>query len=357
MALSCVVRIAELGAFYEPTDKADLHCVADVRSPVGLGSPQDPEWNHEEILELPGCEIDHRVAVRPNWYILFEVMDSDPRARDAPPLATAAASLSQVLGEISAAQTPQTTSVSLQARSLKLQSPVAVPLAPKQAVAPGMQTTSTVHIVRELPLLVRGSSLELQTLTSDLSSSLKSTLSPQPAAQDQEQNIFDDERFLVVRFEVRSRWRGTGGGAKCPPVKAMAGPSPVMCLVALISSVVAGHENGNVFVWDVTSASTRPLHQFQAHKVSITTMVHLPMLDCIVTTAAPDRRKEATSESLLRVWNCSTFELRQTLPLHGATSRCLVRLGSEGKAGTACLALGKDTRQSCTVQLMKADAQ
>uniref|UniRef100_A0A7S0AWA3 Uncharacterized protein n=1 Tax=Pyrodinium bahamense TaxID=73915 RepID=A0A7S0AWA3_9DINO len=133
------------------------------------------------------------------------------------------------------------------------------------------------------------------------------------------------------------------------------GPSPVTSLVALISSVVAGHDNGNIFVWDVTGSSNLPIHQFQAHKVCISCMVYLPTLDCIVTTATAKTRKEAVSESLLRVWNCSTFELRQTVPLHGAGSRCLVPVSLEGKNGSSILALAKDNRQSTLLQLFKLD--
>eukprot|EP00415_Alexandrium_ostenfeldii_P000935 UN0935 len=171
-----------------------------------------------------------------------------------------------------------------------------------------------------------------------------------------EDGVHDDDRVLVVQFEVLSRWKGTGGGAKSSATKPMTGPSPVTSLVSLISSVVAGHANGNIFVWDVTGSSNIPLHQFHAHKAPISCMVHLPVLDSIVSTAMPpEKQKEAVSESLLRVWSCSAFELRQTLPLHGSRSRCLMPLDPEGKGTPFVLALAKDSRRSSLLQFFKLE--
>uniref|UniRef100_A0A7S2C8Q6 Uncharacterized protein n=1 Tax=Alexandrium andersonii TaxID=327968 RepID=A0A7S2C8Q6_9DINO len=381
--MSCIVRVAELGSFYAPTDKADVNCMAKAQTLPAQGHPRDPVWQHEELLELPGGEVDSVVAVRPNWYMLFEVIDSDPRAVDAPPLAVAAAPLSDVLTQSYEVQAPEKTSSVLQKRIEQARSPI-MPAKSKIAALPGAETNATVPIVRELPLVVRRGTLEAQdqsaepsksrldrlkkgtkSLTKMVTKSVTKSLTKKLDIENLpegpsltlslEDGIHEDDRVLVVRFEVLSRWKGTGGGAKCPPTRPMLGPSPVLSLVSLISSVVAGHQNGNIFVWDVTGSSSVPLHQFEAHKAPISCMVYMPTLDSIISTAMPMNRKEAVSESLLRVWSCSAFELRQTLPLHGSGSRCLIPLDTEGKEGSFVLALGKDSRQSSLLQFFKLE--
>merc|ERR1712107_664116 len=107
-----------------------------------------------------------------------------------------------------------------------------------------------------------------------------------------------------------SRWEGLGRGPKKPKAKAMEGPSPVICLATLASSVAAAHENGNVFIWDTTGRTAVPLHQFEAHRVPIGSMAVLTSLGCLVTAGTAKNREEAVSESLLKLWGCSTFELR-----------------------------------------------
>lgn len=165
----------------------------------------------------------------------------------------------------------------------------------------------------------------------------------------------EDDRVLVVKFEVVSRWRGTGGGAKCPPIQPMTGPSSVTSLVSLVSSVVAGYESGNIFVWDATGCSAAPLHQFQASKVAISGLAYLPRIDAVVSTATPGKKDKAVSEASLKVWSCSNFELRQIFALHGSATRDLCSIIPEEKNGTICLALAKETRTATLLQLLKLD--
>jgi hypothetical protein len=151
-AIFCVARIADLGVFFQPTDKMELHFVGDVHSKPASGSLDEPEWNWAHVLELPGCEVNNQVAARPNWYILFEVLNSDPRALDDPPLATAAASLSQILNEACAAEPAEVVSDSLQSRIRKMQVPAVMALEPKQAAVSNTRVEATTGIIRELPL-------------------------------------------------------------------------------------------------------------------------------------------------------------------------------------------------------------
>lgn len=169
---------------------------------------------------------------------------------------------------------------------------------------------------------------------------------------------------LTVRFEAISRWNGAGRGPRRPPIRPMRGPSPVTCITTLVSSIVAGYEDGNIFVWDATGASTTPLHQFSAHKAPIGCMTFFPALDCLVTGGGAKSRAEAISDSVVHVWSCLKFELQQSVPLHGAHARVLHPLEVfeeiKGKRSTEtrpCLALSTDTRQERLLHVMKLAAE
>eukprot|EP00929_Paragymnodinium_shiwhaense_P097894 TRINITY_DN59479_c0_g1_i1.p1 TRINITY_DN59479_c0_g1~~TRINITY_DN59479_c0_g1_i1.p1 ORF type:complete len:1387 (-),score=262.46 TRINITY_DN59479_c0_g1_i1:97-4257(-) len=159
--------------------------------------------------------------------------------------------------------------------------------------------------------------------------------------------------LLVVRFEPVSRWKGDGRSAKRPKAKPTSGPSPVTCLTALVSSVIAGHANGNVCIWDTTGCSLLPLHHFEAHKVAISSLAYVPMLDCLVSTATGSDPDETAKDATLRIWDCSTMECRQTLPLHNASARCMQSLRLPGAKDAPCLVLGCDTRNFNQLQLLK----
>jgi len=185
---------------------------------------------------------------------------------------------------------------------------------------------------------------------------------------------------LSLRFEGLSRWKGASRGTQCPPSRPMTGPSPVTALATLMSSIVAGHEDGNVFVWDSTGKSRLPLHQFQAHRVPVSAIAVLGSLGLVVTVGSPKTREQAHSDSLLRVWSCVTLELQQTVSFHGSTARCLCQLDAgcdlvsvvntldlvgddvdareewfERTVVPPCLVVGVDSSSSRQLQLMKID--
>ncbi|CAE7259891.1 Tldc2 [Symbiodinium necroappetens] len=91
-----------------------------------------------------------------------------------------------------------------------------------------------------------------------------------------------DDMELYVRFQVVSRWKGLSRGSRSPPSVPMRAPSAVRCIATLANSIVAGYEDGNVFVWDACGQSS-PLHQFQAHEVPVSAIAVLPPLGCVVT--------------------------------------------------------------------------
>jgi hypothetical protein len=164
---------------------------------------------------------------------------------------------------------------------------------------------------------------------------------------------------LVVRFEVVSRWKGEGRSAKNgrPVAKPMSRPSTVTCLAPLVSSVVAGHECGNIFIWDTTGTVTVPLHQLEAHRVPVSGLVFLPKLNFLVSTGTGakngDKKLDASHESMLKVWNCSTMDCNQTISLQSASTRCLRSVVMRGSSSDPCIALGSDTRHSRQLRLFK----
>lgn len=173
----------------------------------------------------------------------------------------------------------------------------------------------------------------------------------------------DSTGILLMRFEAVSRWKGAGRGPRRPIIRPMKGPSPVTCVTTLVSSIVAGHEDGNIFVWDATGVSARPIHQFSAHKAPIGCMTVFPALDCIITGGGARTRAEAISDSVLSVWTCSKFELQQTVPLHGARARVVSPLevyyeegkGKMSKDTKPCLVVSTDTRQQRLLQLLRIE--
>jgi len=160
--------------------------------------------------------------------------------------------------------------------------------------------------------------------------------------------------LLVVRFEAFSRWSGVGRSKQRPLAKATAGPSPVTCLTALVSSVVAGHASGNVCIWDITGCSLLPLHHFEAHKIAVSSLAYLPAMDCLLSTSMGETVGENAQDSTLRVWDCSTLECRQIFPLHSALARCMQTLKLPGARKAPCVVIGCDARNMNQLHLMKA---
>ncbi|CAE7256228.1 Tldc2 [Symbiodinium pilosum] len=181
-----------------------------------------------------------------------------------------------------------------------------------------------------------------------------------------------DDMELYVRFQVVSRWKGLARGSRSPPSVPMQAPSPVRCIATLANSIVAGYEDGNVFVWDASGQSS-PLHQFQAHAVPVTAIAVLPPLGCVVTAGEVRNGLEAFSESRIRLWSTVTLELRQSVSLNGSVARVLrpLVLGAaiedimqaaeaagrsiekREKVVPPCLAVGTDSRQLKQVRLMR----
>ncbi|CAE7744694.1 Oxr1, partial [Symbiodinium microadriaticum] len=181
-----------------------------------------------------------------------------------------------------------------------------------------------------------------------------------------------DDMELYVRFQVVSRWKGLSRGSRSPPSVPMRAPSAVRCIATLANSIVAGYEDGNVFVWDACGQSS-PLHQFQAHEVPVSAIAVLPPLGCVVTAGEVRNGLEAFSESRIRLWSTVTLELRQSVSLNGSVARVLrpLVLGAAiedimraaEKAGRSiekrekvvppCLAVGTDSRQAKQVRLMR----
>mmetsp|Transcript_87450 Transcript_87450/g.187612 ORF Transcript_87450/g.187612 Transcript_87450/m.187612 type:complete len:1260 (+) Transcript_87450:95-3874(+) len=400
----CIVRIAELGAFGAPTDKAQLKCMPVNDTPPAAANARDPVWRHEELIDLPGGMINGFVAALPNWYVLLEIIDKGDKSGKEIPLAQAAVPLSEVLDQLQQMEEPEPTAEAIKARLESFKSPVV-----RAAMVPPPRNDGhgTGPVVHELKLTVpervtkkavpmadnrsysgagelvlvpnaaqtggakgaqedepqekkkRRRSTFLSSAGKAVSSSLANALNALgigdgTAPPQVEPGQEDEPRLVVIRFEGVCRWKNSAvRKLKSPPVAAMSGPTPVTCIVTLGSSVVAAHENGNIFVWDSTGCMLPPLHQFQAHRVCITGMTSVPPLGCIITAATGASREESVSDSGLRVWNVSTLELHQSFSLHSAATRCVKTLSTAGQPGAPCIAIGTDTRQSRLLQLLK----
>jgi len=157
---------------------------------------------------------------------------------------------------------------------------------------------------------------------------------------------------LRVRFRAITRWRGKP--EMRPSFFPLTAPSPVTSLVTLVSSVVAGHENGHVFVWDLTGRSTVPLHQFEAHQAPVTALSYYPRLDTLATTGVGKASENSMAESQLRLWSCSTFRHQQNISLnYGSSARCLQYMELKNCESPNCMATAVDTRLRPTIQVLR----
>jgi len=366
----CVVSITELNAFEEPSDRAHVRYPGIPESPVAASDVRgDPVWEHSQVLELPGAHRNGAVAARPNWFLLFEVLDASGKGAEKPVVAHAIAPLSAVLNDLRTETSKAVCRPDALARRLD----------GLRTVAGGPPSAGVEDVVipveRELPLVplapdgrpavvastesADAAREKAKVLGSDAPArgASKGEIVFHEAARAEAAEREDEDRDkLLVRFEVVSRWRGFGRGAKCPPIRQMAKPSPVASLVTLVSSIVAGHEDGNVFVWDAKGTSSVPLHQFQAHKAPICCMSFLPEMNCVVTAGCVKTREgKPSTDSSLCLWSSSSFEKRQTVSLHGNTARCMRALSGLGAKDPPSLAVGTDTSLSRTVQLLRLE--
>eukprot|EP00443_Scrippsiella_acuminata_P129764 CAMPEP_0115571706 /NCGR_PEP_ID=MMETSP0272-20121206/85_1 /TAXON_ID=71861 /ORGANISM="Scrippsiella trochoidea, Strain CCMP3099" /LENGTH=1304 /DNA_ID=CAMNT_0003006275 /DNA_START=19 /DNA_END=3929 /DNA_ORIENTATION=- len=149
----CVVRIAELGALGEPPDNTSARPTSKAETdpaPTGL---RDPVWRHRELLEMPGGQAHGLVAARPNWHLLFEIVDANsPADAKEPVLAHASVPVTEILSELKQAE-PSKPPPGLNQRILNLRSPVgAQKLANPRAEEPD-EEEEPINVVRELSLL------------------------------------------------------------------------------------------------------------------------------------------------------------------------------------------------------------
>lgn len=397
----CIVRVAEVGAFGQPTDKFQHRSMGHDTPTVGLGDEKsNPVWNHDILIDLPGAEVSGKIATRPNWFVHFEVIDSDEYLREEQPLLQAMLPLAQLLSELAALDVPKPEPTGIQSRI--------------ETLRWGQYTDKTdtykerEFLAKELDLIgiskggvnkgfsekkhghakdqhQSADTLQPGAVPSTSSISKEATASslqgrsnkgffgkagrffgggrPEgPETCDTLALAGEERQTLTVHFQVASRWQGLGRDRRKPLPKTMSKPSPVTCIMALASHLVAGYENGNVFVWDATGQSPAPLHQFEAHRVPISGLAYLPLVDSLVTTALPRTRIEAVKEAVMCIWSAADFRLRQTISMHSATTRCVVAMstgaekkGKKGKSVFAgpCLVMGTETRQSKLIQLLK----
>lgn len=470
----CVVRLAHWGAFGPSSSRSGIKSWPVVQTP-NADSPHQAysEWLHEGVLELPGLDIDGKVAAMPNWHLLFEALDGTSWEYKEKVLAHGSMPVSEVLqllatpesGEVAsifcspasskAFETPSSRGamdelidedVDFRASASQLRAPGALmpKRPPKMAPPPveagnGKEVTFEVHLIptstkkghnlmacplstgelafrercfraddiRASPISTTarsgfgvGHSARSSPMSTAQSGSAwrqnhqLATLGMDPpatpgavatsaegaqAAAFREDDPFDGAA-LVVCFSLEPRQappsvenpdaKATGPDTlakiqhdgedavptKMKPIKYMMRPSPVTSILPLVTTLVAGHDNGNVFVWDITGITKAPLHGFEAHSVPVSRLAFLAPLDVVVSTGSAKNTMEAVTESTLRVWSSSTFQLRNEISLHGASTRCLKALEQDPQDGTEVvqppLLLGADTKQSRLLQVL-----
>lgn len=382
----CVVRLADLSQLGEPTDKAQMGCMPTlVTVPSTPGTVRgESVFQHQEVLELPGAFEDQLVAARPGWHILFELVQINSQIV----MGSGSVSVLDILNGISSTAPDKVTNTkaSVRERLEKMASPFTAPVVKDPFEDDNRCKPITKQIVLEQldkpmrqAIDARDSDYLNPKKGINVSESLGSALVALGLRENTERRDLGTEGVeLTVRFEIVSRWKGEARGTRSPLSVPMHAPSPVTCLATLANSVVSGHEDGNVFVWDSWGTSSAPLHRFQAHRVPVSAIAVLTPLGCVVTAGRVRNREEAVSDSLLRLWSCVTLELRQTLSLHGAVARCLspLAIGSAiddimqavAAAGDSdvkrekalqgvppCLAIASDSRQAKQLSLMKVD--
>lgn len=371
----CVVRFAYLNHLGEPTDQASTQLEAVT---TGLGLHDESKgtlsFHHEEVLDLPGAFQDGTVAARATWHMKFDILDTKKQVV----LCSSSVSVLEVLNEICASEGGDPISnLTIRERLEETMShfqlsPSTDPFADEERC----QVVRRKLIMKQLdkPFQKATEQGEMEATKPRASQAVQALAAFVSGSKDgpERQDLGTDGMELFVSFQVVSRWRGYGR-SRCPPSRYMEGPSPIRCLATLSSSVVAGYEDGNVFVWDVTGQSPAPLHQFQAHRVPVSAMAVVPPLNCVITAGEARNGLEGFSESLLRLWSSVSLELRQSVSLHGQVARCLLPLAlgaqvdeimqqaqaagksleKREKAVPPCLAVGTDSRQLKQVRLLR----
>lgn len=376
----CVVRLAELGQLGDPTDQASASLPSAASVPGDfLDASRTLLVQQEDVLDLPGACQDGLVAARAGWHLKFDVVDKKKQLV----LCSSSISVQQVLDEISATEGKDPiTNIAIRERLEDAMSAFQRPSSPdpfadEERCLPINKRLVMKQLDKPFKKSTEQGEMEpsgkpRQSQVAEAFGSALVTLGLKSEAKERE-DLGTDGMELHVSFEVVSRWKGLQRTSRCPPSSWMPGPSPIRCLATLANSIVAGYEDGNVFVWDVTGQSASPLHQFQAHKVPVSAIAVLTPLNCVVTAGEVRNGLEGFSESLLRLWSSVGLELRQSVSLHGQVARCVrpLALGApieeimkaveaagkslekRDKIVPPCLAVGTDSRQAKQVRLLR----
>merc|ERR1719356_512145 len=106
----------------------------------------------------------------------------------------------------------------------------------------------------------------------------------------------------------------------------MLAPCRVTSLATMVSSVAAGYDNGDIIIWDSSRGSNIPFHQFNAHQVAVVGLSFYGKLDTLASMGTGETFQEAATQSQVHFWSSSTFQLRETVSMHGAITRCVKML-------------------------------
>jgi len=406
----CVVRLTEYTSLREPADKVVVSGLDPVVTPKTLmPSAESPQWYYEGLLELPGAiDVGGTVGARPNWHVSIEVVETDVLDKRDIVLAQTSLPLSDLLSDIADTESgtadgnPRADMLNTRMEKLRRTDVNAVSLAPT-GVAHAKRSR---EITRDFQLIpgrgprqsVSGDDLKKAALAQlgdeedDKSSKKRHRTAQNPTTEMLHQaleqvgnhitgsfdkalrilGLGDDGHLsmdktkdpalrqpqLRVRFEVISRTLSNDqekrAGKKWP--KPMHEPCPVTCITTVMSTVVAGYDNGRIFVWDTTGSATAPLHQLEAHaEVPVISLCYYPKLDVLVSAGAGKTHYEAATEGSLRIWNCSSMQKRQDISLHGATCRSLRNVQLVDCKGPPCIVVAANSRQKEMLQLLRFD--
>lgn len=404
----CVVKVSEVGAFGEPAERCQVKTLPIGKTSQSVNMSQtDPVWQHEDLLDMPGASWDGLVAVRPNWFLHFDVIDEDVHLRRESSLMQAVLPISEVLTDLAEAGRLPPTPELIQSRIDTLRGATLNPVKeakppwvtrqialvdsshaktkPARGASGAAREVRSENLNSASSIKALGSSQMSNSPTGGRLKSLVSTISsfgsrhrsgnsptgknnPKQGKDLRAAGVGDDfldvgsidpsrnPSRLIVNFQAVTRWQGFGRDRALPLARKMTKASPVKSLLSMGSRIFAGYENGNVFVWDTAEGPSCPVHQFEAHRVPVSDIAYVPSLDCIVTSAFCTTRREAGSESLLRIWSVDSLELKQTISLHSASTRCLLSLtgdGEKAKKGSLALAIATETRQSKLIQILR----
>ncbi|CAE7397140.1 Tldc2 [Symbiodinium natans] len=375
----CIVRLAFIGQLGEPTDQASVN-LPFVTTPAGelRGGADSLFFQHEEVLELPGALAEGMVAARASWHYQVDLIDMKKQVV----LCSGSISVLEMLDDICRTEgrcevTRYTIREKLEESKSLLQKPSTPdPFADEERCGSVLRKIVLKQLDKPYKAALDQGEVDMSSVKpkrKQVGEAIGSALVTLGLRNNTERvDRGTDDMELHVRFQVVSRWKGLARGSRSPPSVPMQAPSAVRCIATLANSIVAGYEDGNVFIWDA-SGHGGPLHQFQAHAVPVSAIAVLPPLGCVVTAGEVRNGLEAFSESRIRLWSTVTLELRQSVSLNGSVARVLrpLVLGAaiedimraaeaagrsiekREKVVPPCLAVGTDSRQAKQVRLMR----